>query len=78
MNSPRQSSRNTLVRVGLEHILIGGRGSRLAEVDKLICSVARPHEQESSSSDSAVVHANDANAEDGTNEGICGIATMLE
>lgn len=75
---PRQTTLDTQVLIVLVHVLKGRSRRRLAKVDELVAAVAGPKDQEAAPTKAAVVHADNADAEDGADEGVDSVAAVLE
>lgn len=63
--------------VPLKHILRGGRASSLSKVNGLVAAICIADEGEAASADARVVHAYDAHAKRGPDQGVCGVALPI-
>lgn len=77
-NAHRESTANACADIVLVHVF-KGRGRRsLSEVDGLILAVGIPKHGKASAANARVVHANDADAKRRPNQGVNGIALIIQ
>lgn len=70
----RQTAGDTQVLVIAVHVLVGGRGRRLSEINRLVVALGVADERKAAAANARVVHANDADAERGADNGVDSVA----